>query len=376
MIDSPPQPPCSLRPFDPSARRGPRARLRATLQRAAGASGVASLACALRRKEGVTILMYHSVADETLSPWIDPRNHIPAPDFARHMEYIARTRAVLAMGELARRLATGQPLPIAGVVLTFDDGYLDNLTIAAPILRRLGLPATLYLPTDMIDRVENQWVDRLYAMFRARTRDRIEIADEHFDLRDPSREREAYRLLCARLLVESPLPREDQLRLVHDHLRPFAAPPRLTMNWDEVREIASMGFEIGAHTAGHTDLRAHADRADHEVRASRDAITRHVGRPPIHFSFPYGRSCDASRRAVSGAGFATAVDDSPMTSITPAIDPLALPRAEGPRSLSMLRWLTCNLRAEPRRRPADLPAAAPAQATHPANAARGAGGTP
>lgn len=372
MIESREQHAGALRPFDPRQRPRVRARVRSIVQRIAGGVGIASLARSMRRRGGVTILMYHSVADATLSPWIDPRNHVPARIFAGHMEHLARAHDVLAMRELARRLSTGEPLPRAGVVLTFDDGYLDNLTIAAPILDRLGLPATLYLPTDVIDRVENQWVDRLYAMFRARTRDRLEIADDAFDLRDPVREREAYRLLCTRLLVESPLPREEELSRVRAQLQPAADPPRLTMNWDEVREFAAMGFEIGAHTAGHTDLRTHADRAAHEILASRDAISRHLASAPIHFSFPYGRSCDASRRAVREAGFVTAVDDSPMTSITHAIDPLALPRAEGPRSLAMLRWLTSDLRPEPKARPARPLTDAP----QPLGVARGTGGTP
>src|SRR6202008_4899171 len=60
--------------------------------------------------------------------------------------------------------------PAAGTVcITFDDGYLDNLTVAAPILEKHGLPATLFLATGYIERAETQWSDRLYWAFSQAT---------------------------------------------------------------------------------------------------------------------------------------------------------------------------------------------------------------
>ena len=142
----------------------------------------------------------------------------------------------------------GRDLPPRTVVVTFDDGYLDHLAVAAPILRKYGIPATFFLPTGYVERAENQWVDRLFSAFHRRTRHSLDAEGRTFDLRNPRERRSAHRRLEV-LLLESTWPeRNDCLGRIEGQLRPEGTAPRMTLNWTEVRTLRdfSPGFEIGS----------------------------------------------------------------------------------------------------------------------------------
>jgi len=287
--------------------------------------------------------MYHSVADERTRSFIDPRNHVSTGVFRRQMRLLKHRRRVLSMSELVERLGDGGPIPPRSVAFTFDDGYLDNLTVACETLDGLGLPATIYIPTRVVEHGLNQWVDRLYTILRWRTRSELEMEGTSCALGTPADSRATYLDLCARMIAMEDNAREAALRTIADQLKPSIEAPRLTLTWDELRGMVAGPFEIGAHTLGHTDLRTHEHDAQPEICASRDAIEHELGSAPRHFSFPYGRSCDHATRCVRDAGFVSAVDDSPERLITHTIDPFAMPRAQAPRSVRALALVTTGL---------------------------------
>ena len=91
--------------------------------------------------------MYHSVAKPDAAPWIEPGNRVDPRTFERQMAYLAAERRVVSLSELVDTIADGRALAADTVCITFDDCYRDNLTVAAPILERYRLPATLFLAT-------------------------------------------------------------------------------------------------------------------------------------------------------------------------------------------------------------------------------------
>ena len=155
--------------------------------------------------------------------------------------------------------------------------------------------------------------------------------------------RAAYAALCRGLIRATWEARERILAAVVVQLGAAAAPPRLMLSWDEVRSLAKRFplFEIGGHTADHTDLTAHdAAAARDEVRRCADDIERETGRRPVHFSFPYGRSSPESRRIVAECGFRTAVGGDADVLIRAGADPVGLPRVESPASRALFRFWT------------------------------------
>jgi len=73
------------------------------------------------------------------------------------------------MDELTKKLAECETPKRGTVVITFDDGYLDNYELAAPILKKYNFPVTIYLATEYVSRSEAQWINRLNCLFQSRT---------------------------------------------------------------------------------------------------------------------------------------------------------------------------------------------------------------
>jgi len=305
-------------------------------------SGAARLFEKVMRPSGAIILMYHSVADAKAASFIDPANRIDPELFERQMGFLSRYRHVVSLSALVADITAGSSPRAGSVCLTFDDGYLDNLTIAAPILEKHRLPATLYLATGYVDRGEAQWADVLYWLLEFRTRDRLSLDPVGtIDLASKQARLEASRTLHGLLL---PADYENRTRLLGEiqrQLAPSAALPRLTMNWNEARNLRDRYplFEIGGHTRDHVDLRKHLGApADAQIRGCADDLRRELGLEPKHFSFPYSRWRPENRQAVVDAGWTSAVGESWPIRVGSASDRFTLPRVESPRTLTDLRF--------------------------------------
>jgi peptidoglycan/xylan/chitin deacetylase (PgdA/CDA1 family) len=104
--------------------------------------------------------MYHRVVRSLLDPW---RLCLSPENFTEQLEILRRHRTVIPLTEFASRVASGRSL-YSCVAITFDDGYADNLLIAAPILREHGMPATVFLATGMVGLRREFWWDELLGL--------------------------------------------------------------------------------------------------------------------------------------------------------------------------------------------------------------------
>jgi peptidoglycan/xylan/chitin deacetylase (PgdA/CDA1 family) len=326
-----------------------RCKLGKTMQLLGHTAGLMNFTASLYGIDGAIILMYHSVAEDSLTPFIDPSNHVPAEVFAEQLVFLARRRKIMSLADLVFTLKQGK-YPCKGtVVITFDDGYLDNLTIAAPILNNYGLTATLFLPTAYIERSENQWIDQAYTSFKFRTRNQLiwgKTLPSLFDLKEPKEFKAGYRAVCKSLLSAPADQRRALLDELRDQLRPSANPPRLTMNWDEVRTLVSKYkcFEIGGHTLEHTDLTSVPhNKAKNELTACAQRIKDELGVRPRYFSFCYGRTSESLRELAFKAGFEAACGGEGLDPVIKApADLFRLPRIEAPASMQRFDLLTSS----------------------------------
>lgn len=309
-------------------------------------SGAAALYLRIHRVGGAAILMYHSVPTPQVERWIAPRNCIPVKIFEAQMRFLAHHRRVISIDELVAMLERGEPPQPGTVVITFDDGYRDILDTAAPILARFDLPAVVYLATAYITAGANQWLDRVYVAFTRRTRDDLRLRGferPHVDLRDSIATAHAYSFLTSRLLVSEWSERCQLLDEIESQLRPKERAPRLMLNWNDVTELVRRNprFEIGVHTRHHIDLSARVgEAAQAELDQSLADVKRELGREPRHFSFPYGRANDASRKVIVHSGLRSAVITDPAHPVKSDTDRFALPRFEAPRGMTQFRLWT------------------------------------
>ena len=189
----------------------------------------------------LSVIVYHAVGAPP-----EPDDHyglfVSEESFAEQMAFLAHHRQVVTLETgLSGQLGT-RP----SVAITFDDGYRNNLTMAAPILNAYGLPATVFVATGWLGR-RSDWID--------------------------------YPDTCDTVI----------------------------MTRDELAEIEKLGIRVESHGHAHIDM-AQGDPSSvaDDVRESQLVIQDAVGRQPTFLAFPWGNHTETARRTVEELGFAGA----------------------------------------------------------------------
>ena len=340
-----------MKPYKPGFSIRPtgfRRRLRNAVEASLYWTGAAGLYVRASGARGAAILGYHSVPDSSIQRWIDPRCAVPLKIFEAQMEFLARRRKVVSMSDLVATLERGESTEPGTVVITFDDGYRDTLELAAPVLERHGLPAIVYLSTGVVTRGENQWIDQLYSAFQFRTNHQLRLDGgdaPSFDLSRDDAVSEAYDSIAGRLLPAHWSERKALLAEVTVQLRPSEPPPRLTLSWQEVKELLRSypGFEVGVHTREHVDLTSCGEEAARtELGSSIADLARELEVEVEHFAYPYGRSNAQIREIVASASLRSAVIGEPVSLIRRGSDRFAMPRIEVRDGMTRFRFQTCG----------------------------------
>jgi peptidoglycan/xylan/chitin deacetylase (PgdA/CDA1 family) len=293
--------------------------------------------------ESAVILMYHSVSSETDRKWIDPDNDMPEDIFEEQMRYIHENCKVVSIDHLCNCIRNNSPIEPKTVVVTFDDGYRNNLENAARILNKYKLPAIIYLATGYISHGETQWIDELYSYFKYRTLNYLELYDlGKLDISTHQGAKEAYESLKYILLASDVGDRRLLLDQVKEQLCPSSVSPRLTLIWQELSERLKdyPNITLGVHTKNHLDLTSLGQEAiDNQINQSISDVSKNLRLEVNHFSYPYGQWNQAIRSRVEQAGLLSAVATEPVPAVTTESDPYSLPRIEAPRNMALFKYM-------------------------------------
>lgn len=301
-------------------------RIKASLKTAVGEALYRSGAFLLLRKihrsifgPGIRILFYHRVVAEARPPDLRGRQPLTAREFERHLNHLRRHYRVISLADAVQVLQSGSSLPEDAVVITFDDGYRDNYTVALPLLEKYKAPATVFVVTSAIDG-KPLWFDEVSRWFEHTqvATLRMEELGEEFSLVDAATRGKALERVLT-LLKSVPggrLPAAlNDLRNNLEIAQVDQLAQRETLTWDELRVLASSDqIAIGAHTLTHPILPNLApEETAREIRESVETVSQKLGRPVQFFAYPNG-DCDAVARrtvresnlvacSVGGSGF-------------------------------------------------------------------------
>ena len=202
-----------------------------------------------RIRPGIRILMYHRV---DRLPYYDQLTISPEL-FEQHMAYLAAHQRVISLSQAVDELSSAEKIRPA-VVVTFDDGYRDNLLHALPILERYKIPATIFVTTQFCDQT-------------------------------------------------------------HRHPRYASTAQPLHVNWGEAIDLSRHhGITLGSHSVSHPYLSRLSDQqAEFEISGSRRLIQEKTGIAIDFFCYPSGDYCRRESGYAKQAGYLGAVTVAPGT---------------------------------------------------------------
>ncbi len=214
----------------------------------------------MRFSKRVPILMYHRIADNP-----GDRNSLSPAKFTEQLDYLsAHGFHTVSLRDVHDYYTSRKKLPQKPVVLTFDDGYEDNFSVALPLLTARNMTATVFPISAWVGQ-PNKWED-------------------------------------------------------------FGKPPAVTMSWEQLKKWLNAGMEIGSHTVSHPFLsQLHGEVLQSELTQSKDTLSAHLSITTDFLCYPYGDYSDQVIAAAKEAQYKGALaiyDNAPLWDL----DLYALPR--------------------------------------------------
>jgi peptidoglycan/xylan/chitin deacetylase (PgdA/CDA1 family) len=266
-------------------------------------SGAAAL---LRRSSGanrLTVLAYHRIIDpyEPTFDAFEPNVSATPAMFQKQMAFVAQHYTVISLQQLQVYVTQGVPLPRYPLLITFDDGYLDNYQNALPILKHFGFPAVIFLMTHrMAHTTVPAWWDEAayYLRHTSLTKLRLPFLGE-VELNGTADQRIALRKSFVQALKSA---QPDQRQAILDQLPELLdVPPHpqnqpIFVSWEQVNKLVAAGIACQAHTVNHPILtEISLDAVREEVQQSREMIEAHTSQNVYAFAYPNGQPQDYNR---------------------------------------------------------------------------------
>ncbi|MGE0621958.1 MAG: polysaccharide deacetylase family protein [Pseudomonadales bacterium] len=273
------------------------------------AVGLFTLLESLERDTGrLRVLTYHRVAETDEEPDLEPGLISATPaGFRAEMQLLAQRYSPVSLEDVLAAHRGSRPLPKRAVLVTFDDGYRDFATNAWPVMKELGIPVVLFVPTAYPSGERpGFWWDRLHAAITRTTRD-VLVAPGlgEFSLATPELRRAAYKRL--RNHVKS-LPHTRAMTWVEDQVASLAELPDLNrvLSWDELRALAAEGVSLCSHSRDHALLtRLDPRTLMEDLRESQSRLNDELGAhtAPATLAYPANAANGAVRQAARDAGY-------------------------------------------------------------------------
>lgn len=268
------------------------------------------------------VLLYHHIRseDEAVPPLSQVEEGVTQSTLDAQLGVLKRWYRPLTSQDAETILTEQGELLADGLLVTFDDGYLDNLTLAGPILHRHRCRGLILISTGFIDSPRRFWWVRLNDLVRQIRNEHLAVAAEALG-RWPSlagilsagsvaswKER---RELRRQLGVELETWSEAEIETTLDRLEEVTGEASETclplLAWSQIREMSRDGFDFGAHSVTHPHMtRLPTAEVDREVADCARTLETEADVHPSSFAYPYGDYDESLQTRVEQAGMQVA----------------------------------------------------------------------
>ena len=250
-------------------------------------------------RQRLTVLAYHRITNHRESGFdLFAPNVSATPDgFAAQMDYVKHHFNVVSVDNVVSWLKGGSPLPANPLLITFDDGYLDNLENAFPVLQQHGFPAVIFLATNYMGRKRPFFWDLIAYCFNHTSR--RSVALPLLGLQQWTNDKERTAVMNNWLSMLKTVSNDEKETAVQklpallDVTIPDDAFAHVCLTWDQVRMMAKSGIAFGAHTQNHPILtRISLDDVREEILGSKQRIEAETGQKVTSLAYPNGQATD------------------------------------------------------------------------------------
>ncbi len=276
-------------------------------------SGTNAISPLVETGQYIRILAYHRILDlKPGFPFDEDLVSASREEFDRQLRFVNANFTVVSLGELGTAIKKGKRRERL-CVITFDDGFDDVYHNAFPLLKAHGLPATIFVTTDLVGRNEIIWFDWVVKMLKENQGRLLTLNNGAFN------ELVAMDTHLRMLDYLKAVPDHTRLETIKEVERAFACvqpvdghPDSRMLTWKMLQEMSREGMEIGSHSCSHPILtRLDRDSLMHELLESKRCIERNLNVECRSFAYPVGGSAGFSlelAQAVAEAGYYYACD--------------------------------------------------------------------
>jgi peptidoglycan/xylan/chitin deacetylase (PgdA/CDA1 family) len=322
---------------------------RELLARVSSLAGLTRVLESMPQRRALIILNYHRVGNADETPFDSGVFSATAEQFDSQLAYLKRRFHMTTLEEVFAMIGGDAPRGTS-VLITFDDGYLDNYTLAFPILRGHGVQAVFFLPTAFIGTGKLPWWDVIAYLVKQSVKERIQIEYPEpviFDLPVDGRKLASMQIL--RLFTQPAM--KDPERFIADLekacevSRPRGGAERCFLDWEEARVMQQNGMAFGSHTHSHEILsKLSPELQREEARHSREILERELNQVVDILAYPVGLKHCYSADTVSAlkqTGYRAAFSFYGGSNLPGEIQPFDIRRyGVANESYSRFRWQT------------------------------------
>ncbi len=288
-------------------------------------SGLSSI---IARHQGCgRILMYHRVAPDG------------APALAAQLHYLARHFKVVSLEAMVDRLMN-RSFPLTNeIVLTFDDGLRNNLTVVYPILRELQLPATFFVCPSLVE--SGTWLWNHEMRCRLQTLASAELVELRMKLLAPGTSVDGIVEWMKTLRLPQRRQAETTIRQASSKFQPTASQQAAfnPMDWDDLLSLDRDLITVGSHTMSHPILTGlNSQEIEMELVESRGCLEQRLQRTVDFFCYPNGAHDHRAHQLVQKTYRAAVTTESGVVDGREEPDLHRLPRIPSAESAALTAW--------------------------------------
>lgn len=248
---------------------------------------------------GIRILAYHRVSNEDL---YNTGLTISVSNFERQIRYLKMNYNILTLEEAVQILNNGQKPSPKSVAITFDDGYEDNYVNAFPILKRYGIPATIFLSVAHVNNGTPLWIDQLVEMIHQFSGNYLDLSNINmavYKTRTIEDKQKAIYEIC-RTIKKSRLPQKKRIINYLESLSSTHTFKSPGLSWKQIKEMKNYKISFGSHTINHSILtKITAKDAAFEIIQSKKVLEDKLGEEISFFAYPNGAIGDFNDQLIA-----------------------------------------------------------------------------